>query len=935
MELLDLVRRHARRRLPTRRLAAALSSVVAAPGDWARIEAALQGELLRSPRAARRVIGAFRDVAACDGTKEAVGRAARLAGSYEAYVGHHEASLPLYAEAAAALAGAARDGARLGSAAALLRLGRFDDAVAACRSVRRAARRRGDALLAAGADLNEAVARHERGDPARALPLYERAETAFRDAARPGLAATAVQNRANALVLLDRYAYAAPLYRRAQHAFDELGVHHEAARCRYNVGALLAATDRFGEADAELRAAGAALTAAGDGAQAALALLDRAEVLLRVGLPAEARDLASRARRSMARGVPPVERQRAVLVEARALLLLGRGRAARALLRRSAGPAMKRLEAERCELLARADALAGRHAPAASGLREAARRQRRDRHPVGAARALTAAAWSAWAAGDAAAARRDLARAARDLGDLDLPSAVHAREAVAFLVAADSGRRAAADRALAAALGALERVRDGLGADAFRAAALRGREAWFARAVRHVLDGSGGAPAALALLERWRARALRDLLAGAARLAAGAIDGTGAGTADSTSEMAGDADALRDEIARLERRLGDSAGAPFLRVREVDPPAAARALAGAERRLREALRLAPTAEAAAPRLEVLRRSLPQGTLAISLFADDEGALLFALSAEGTRLVRTGTTVAEIASRVEALRFQLGQFELGAAFARRHAGRLARRTTRLLDELGAATFEPLADEIARAARIVIVPHGPWHHAPLAALRVGGAPLLAHADVALTPALGALQREVVRARGAPLVLGMGDEAAPTIAREARGVAKILGARLYEVSTARFSTLRRRRSPSSLHIAAHGRYRADAPILSGVRLHDGWLRAAEFPRLALAGSTVVLSGCETGLSTVSAGDEVQGLVRGVFASGAAELVASLWRVDDPATADLMVRMHRARRRGLATDAALSAAQRALCKKGLPVWYWAGFQAWTRRLR
>ena len=887
--------------------------------EWARAEGTVQREVLRSPRRARRLIAAFHDVAAAHGGDEPLGRAARLAGSYEAYLGRYEESLPLYAEAAARLRGGARDAARLGSAASFLRLGRFDDAVATCQAVRRSARRSGAKLLAAGADLNEAVARHEGGAPARALLLYERAEAVFRDARRPALAATAIQNRANALTLLDRYSDAAPLYRRAQQAFDELGVANEAARCRYNVGALLAATDRLGEADSELRAAEVALADAGDARQAALARLDRAEVLLHAGLAEEARDLASSAGRSMGVGVPPVERCRAVLIESRALLLLGRSREARSRLRASFASAMTIPELGRRELLARAAAADGRHATAAGELREVARLYRRARHPVGAARALCAAAWSASAARDPAAARRDLRRAARDQGDVDLPSLTHAREAVAFVVAADAARRDEADRALASALEALERVRDGLGADAFRAAALSGREAWFARAVRHVLDGPGGAPAALDLLERWRARALRDLLAGAADVAEGG----------------GPTDTLRAEIARLERSLDGVSGAAFLRARATDPPAAARALAVAERRLRDDLRLEARGVAADRDHASLRRSMPAGTLVVSLFADDDGSLLFALDRSGVYLVRTPTTTAQVADLVESLRFQLGQHELGGAFAARHAGRLARRTDALLGRLGAVTFEPLAEQIRGARRVIVVPHGPWHHAPLAALHVDGEPLIAHVDVALTPALGALEARARRARGAPIVLAAGDESTPTISREARRVAKLLGAGLHEGEAARFDCLLRSRSPAVVHVSAHGRYRSDAPALSGVRLADGWLRAAEFPQLALDGSTVVLSGCETGLSPIAAGDEVQGLVRGVFASGATELVASLWRVDDPSTTDLMVRMHRARRDGVATDAALCSAQRVLRRRGLPVWAWAGFQTWTRRLR
>jgi CHAT domain-containing protein len=119
-----------------------------------------------------------------------------------------------------------------------------------------------------------------------------------------------------------------------------------------------------------------------------------------------------------------------------------------------------------------------------------------------------------------------------------------------------------------------------------------------------------------------------------------------------------------------------------------------------------------------------------------------------------------------------------------------------------------------------------------------------------------------------------------------------------------------------------------------MSGVRLADGWLRAVDFHSLDLRGSLVVLSGCETGVAHVGAGGEVEGLVRGVLSSGAADLVVSLWRVDDAATATLMARFHEELAGGARADAALASAQREALGAGLSPWFWSGFGLWTRRL-
>jgi CHAT domain-containing protein len=180
-----------------------------------------------------------------------------------------------------------------------------------------------------------------------------------------------------------------------------------------------------------------------------------------------------------------------------------------------------------------------------------------------------------------------------------------------------------------------------------------------------------------------------------------------------------------------------------------------------------------------------------------------------------------------------------------------------------------------------------------------------------------------------------VGAPDASAPEMGEEARAVADTLApARLFEGRDARWEALRLARRPRCLHVAAHGRFRADAPGASGVRLADGWARAVEFRALRLQGSLVVLSGCETGVSHVDAGGEVHGLVRGVLASGASELLVSLWRVDDAATARFMGRFHGLRVQGLTAESALARVQAERAADGLHPWYWAGFTLWTRRL-
>lgn len=139
--------------------------------------------------------------------------------------------------------------------------------------------------------------------------------------------------------------------------------------------------------------------------------------------------------------------------------------------------------------------------------------------------------------------------------------------------------------------------------------------------------------------------------------------------------------------------------------------------------------------------------------------------------------------------------------------------------------------------------------------------------------------------------------------------------------------------------VHFATHGLLNDKHPELSGIVLSlfdekgqpkDGFLRLHDIYNLKLPVDLVVLSACNTGLGTDVKGEGLIGLTRGFMYAGASSVVASLWKVDDEATAELMRLFYGYMLRdGLSPAAALRKAQVTMSqqKRWQSPYYWAGF--------
>ena len=139
--------------------------------------------------------------------------------------------------------------------------------------------------------------------------------------------------------------------------------------------------------------------------------------------------------------------------------------------------------------------------------------------------------------------------------------------------------------------------------------------------------------------------------------------------------------------------------------------------------------------------------------------------------------------------------------------------------------------------------------------------------------------------------------------------------------------------------VHLATHGIMNLSHPELSGVLLSmidergkptNGFLGLSEIYNLNLPADLIVLSACETGIGKEIRGEGLIALTRGFMHAGAERVVASLWKVDDQATAILMGEFYRQMfENNLKPANALRVAQLKLSQQ--PAWrkphFWAGF--------
>src|SRR5262249_1141733 len=112
-----------------------------------------------------------------------------------------------------------------------------------------------------------------------------------------------------------------------------------------------------------------------------------------------------------------------------------------------------------------------------------------------------------------------------------------------------------------------------------------------------------------------------------------------------------------------------------------------------------------------------------------------------------------------------------------------------------------------------------------------------------------------------------------------------------------------------------ASHGLLNSNHPELSGIVLslvdrdgkpQDGFLRLHDVYNMNRRADLVILGACETGLGKDIKGEGLVGLTRGFMYAGTPRVMASLWKVDEDATVELIKRVYKKMEKEAQTPAA-----------------------------
>jgi CHAT domain-containing protein len=200
------------------------------------------------------------------------------------------------------------------------------------------------------------------------------------------------------------------------------------------------------------------------------------------------------------------------------------------------------------------------------------------------------------------------------------------------------------------------------------------------------------------------------------------------------------------------------------------------------------------------------------------------------------------------------------------------------------------------------RLVVIPQGELESLPFQALQDPANGAFAGERFLITYAPSAsifVQLKKNRNLAGATLLAAADPSLPGAPEEVRTLARLFSGRqkaLTDSLIRKNDLMQWAGSYNIVHLAVHGKFDAQEPLLSYVNLaagpgEDGNLTAAEMFSLPLDNARLVtLSACESGRVRTTRANDIQGIQQALLFAGAQSLLVSTWKVDSESTARWM---------------------------------------------
>jgi CHAT domain-containing protein len=329
-------------------------------------------------------------------------------------------------------------------------------------------------------------------------------------------------------------------------------------------------------------------------------------------------------------------------------------------------------------------------------------------------------------------------------------------------------------------------------------------------------------------------------------------------------------------------------------------------------------------------LATIQEQLSEDTAILQYLMLPDKLVVFVIKRSGIDTIETPIKKAVLKDKVESLR---------KAICAKTEGKDSKRIKPLSKELHDMLIKPLEEtqKLKGIHVIGIAPNGFLHQLPFGVLMNSLDRDLIDRYILFyinsTSLLGvALDRGRQKTKGENTLLALSnpDGSLPSADIEVTDIAKLFSRKqIYSRNEAKKSVIQAdKKDYSILHFSTHGIFDPIDSTKSHLIMADSDLTIEDIWGLPLKGiNLTVLSACETGIGEVLSGDDVVSLENAFIYAGSPTVIATLWKVADQSTAELMSLFYQNLFKGKTKAEALTEAQRKLKEKYDHPFFWAAF--------